>query len=228
MDMRNPAAPAVDAGNDAYNTPDLRGFFAPKTVALVGASGDRNRFGGKVLHRLLHFGSTGDVFAVNPSAREVQGVRCYASLRELPVAPEHVGIAVPVQHVFSVLEDCAALGTRFVTLFSAGFAETGTTEGRALQDRLAAFARSTGIRIMGPNCNGLINYVDGFSFTTTGTITGERRQAGNIGLIAQTGGAAQVNVMWRAAGNWFELQLPGKLRKLRRPRPTRFRPLLGG
>src|ERR1035437_8026176 len=125
MDMRNPAAPAVDAGNDAYNTPDLRGFFAPKTVALVGASGDRNRFGGKVLHRLLHFGSTGDVFAVNPSAREVQGVRCYASLRELPVAPEHVGIAVPVQHVFSVLEDCAALGTRFVTLFSAGFAETG-------------------------------------------------------------------------------------------------------
>lgn len=198
MEMRNPAAPAVDAGNDAYNTPDLRRFFAPKTVALVGASGDRNRFGGKVLHRLLHFGSTGEVFAVNPSAREVQGVRCYASLRELPVAPEHVGIAVPAQHVFSVLEDCAALGTRFVTLFSAGFAETGTAEGRALQDRLAAFARATGIRIMGPNCNGLINYVDGFAFTSTGTITGERRRAGNIGLIAQTGGAAQVNVMWRA------------------------------
>jgi len=180
------------------DSPDLRGFFAPKSVALVGASGDRSRFGGKVLDRLLHFGSTGEVFAVNPSSREVQGVRCYPSLRDLPVAPEHVGIVVPAQHVFSVLDDCAALGTKFVTLFSAGFAETGDAEGRALQERLVAFARATGIRIMGPNCNGLVNFVDGFAFTSTGTITGERRPAGNIGLIAQTGGAAQVNVMWRA------------------------------
>ena len=198
MDIRSSAGPAVESRSSADNPPDLRRFFAPNTVALVGASDDRNRFGGKVLHRLLHFGSTGEVFAVNPSAREVQGVRCYASLRELPTSPEHVGIAVPAQHVFAVLDDCAALGTRFVTLFSAGFAETGTPEGRALQDQLTAFCRATGIRIMGPNCNGLINFVDGFAFTSTGTITGDRRRAGNIGLVAQTGGAAQVNVMWRA------------------------------
>ena len=181
-----------------FPTPDLAGFFAPKTIALVGATEDRSRFGGKVLDRIKRFGATGEVFPVNPSADIVQGLACYPSLRALPRSAEHVGIAVPTGRVFEVLDDCAATGVRFVTLFAAGFAETGTADGRALQARLEAFADDSGIRIMGPNCNGFVNFVDGFAFTSSGTVAAGRRKAGNIGIVAQSGGAAQVNVMWRA------------------------------
>jgi len=183
---------------EAKTSPDLSGFFAPRSVALVGATEDRGRFGGKVLHRLLHFGFDGPIYPVNPSQDKVQGLQAFPSLRDLPEPVEHVGIVVPTKHVFDVLADCAANQVRFVTLFSAGFAETGDEEGRARQLRLKAFARETGIRIMGPNCNGFVNYVEGLAFTSSGTVTGARYPAGNIGLVSQSGGAAQVNVMWRA------------------------------
>jgi acetyltransferase len=184
--------------DEAKASPDLHSFFAPKSVALIGATEDRSRFGGKVLHRLVHFGFNGPIFPVNPSLNKVQGLRAFSSLRDLPEPAEHVGIAVPTKYVFDVLSDCAANQVRFVTLFSAGFAETGDEEGRARQLRLKAFAAETGIRIMGPNCNGFVNYVDGLAFTSSGTVTGVRYPAGNIGLVSQSGGAAQVNVMWRA------------------------------
>jgi acetate---CoA ligase (ADP-forming) len=178
--------------------PDLRKFFAPSAVAVVGATHDRSRFGGKVLHRLQHFGATGPIFPVNPSSREISGLACYPSLKELPQVPDHVGIMVPTSKVSGVLEDCAKLGVSFATVFSSGFGETGTPEGRAFQSSLSDIARDTGVRIMGPNCNGLVNFVDGFAFTSSGTVLGPRREAGTIGLASQSGGAAQVNVMWRA------------------------------
>ena len=181
-----------------FSAPDLRGFFAPRTIALVGASEDRSRFGGKVLDRIKRFGATGEVYPVNPSSDTVQGFKCYPSLRELPQPAEHVGIAVPTARVFQVLEDCAATGVKFVTLFAAGFGETGTADGAKLQQELKDFAQRSGIRIMGPNCNGFVNFVDGFAFTSSGTVAAGRGTAGNIGIIAQSGGAAQVNVMWRA------------------------------
>ena len=184
--------------SDGGNAPDLRGFFAPRSIALVGASDDRSRFAGKVLDRIKRFGATGEVFPVNPSSKVVQGLVCYPSLRALPRAAEHVGIAVPTARVLDVLADCAATGVRFVTVFASGFGETGTQEGRALEARITTFARETGIRIMGPNCNGFVNFVDRFAFTSSGTVASGARPAGNIGIVAQSGGAAQVNVMWRA------------------------------
>ncbi|HEY4142922.1 MAG TPA: acetate--CoA ligase family protein [Pseudolabrys sp.] len=176
----------------------LRTFFAPSAIAVVGATEDQSRFGGKVMQRLRQFGASGEVFPVNPSSQVVNGLKCYPSIRDLPRAPEHVGIMVPATRVFDVLDDCAALGVPFATVFSAGFAETGEDEGRKRQARLADFARDTGIRILGPNCNGFVNFVDGFAFTSTGTVAAGRAPAGRIALVAQSGGAAQVNVMWRA------------------------------
>src|ERR1700761_3696260 len=85
----------------------LQGFFAPKTLALVGATEDRSRFGGKVLHRLKHFGFDRPFYPVNPSVKTVQGVPCFSSLRDLPEPAEHVGIAVPTKFIFDVLDDCA-------------------------------------------------------------------------------------------------------------------------
>lgn len=177
---------------------DLQPFFAPASVALVGATEELSRFGGRCLQRLLHFGFKGRIFPVNPRYRELQGLPCFPSVRDLPEAPDHVGIVVPAERVLGVLEECAARGARFATIYTGGFAETGTREGRELQDAVTAFARASGMRVMGPNCNGLINFVDGFAMTTTATIAGPRRPAGNVAIVSQSGGVGQVNVMWRA------------------------------
>jgi acyl-CoA synthetase (NDP forming) len=179
------------------NYSHFRKFFAPSVIAVVGATADTTRFGGKVMQRLGSFGATGSVYPVNPSTAEINGLKCYSSLLDLPEVPDHVGIMIPVTKVFDVLDDCAKLGVSFATIFSSGFTETGTADGIARQSRLVDFARDTGVRLMGPNCNGVINYVDGFAMTSSST-GAARRRAGNIGLAAQSGGAAQVNVMWRA------------------------------
>jgi acetyltransferase len=147
---------------------------------------------------MTNFGFPGKIYPVNPRLKEIHGLACYPGLKDLPEPPDHVGILVATERVFDVLDDCAALGVRFVTVFSAGFSETGTQEGRDLQARLVAFARRAGIRIMGPNCNGVVNFVDGFAMTSTAAIKGQRAPAGNVGVVSHSGGLGQINVMWRA------------------------------
>jgi acyl-CoA synthetase (NDP forming) len=177
---------------------DLKRFFAPSSVALVGATEELTRFGGRCLQRMLAFGYTGRVFPINPRYQELQGLTCYPSIAEVPEAPDHVGVVVPAERVLGVLKDCAVRGARFATVYTGGFAEAGTDEGRAMQSEISALARDSGMRVMGPNCNGMINFVDAFAMTTTATIAGPRKPAGNVGIVSQSGGLAQVNVMWRA------------------------------
>ena len=177
---------------------DLKRFFAPSSVALVGATEELNRFGGRCLQRMLGFGYGGRVFPVNPRYKALQGLACYPDIRDVPEAPDHVGVVVPAQHVLGVLRDCAERGARYATVYTGGFAEAGTDEGRAMQREITALARATGMRVMGPNCNGVINFVDAFAMTTTATIAGPRNPAGTVGIVSQSGGLAQVNVMWRA------------------------------
>ncbi|MDH5534965.1 MAG: acetate--CoA ligase family protein [Betaproteobacteria bacterium] len=176
----------------------LKQFFGPSSVALVGATDDLGRFAGRVLLRMTQFGYQGRIFPVNPKFESVRGFACYPSIRDLPEAPDHVGIVVPAKAVMGVLEDCAARGARFATIYTGGFAESGTPEGRAMQAEITSFARRTGVRIMGPNCNGMVSFVDGFAMTTSATIAGPRKPAGNVGVVSQSGGAGQTNVMWRA------------------------------
>ena len=177
---------------------DLSRLFAPRSVALVGATDHPSNFGGRVFRAMLNFGYPGKIFPVNPRLKEIYGLACYPSVRDVPEAPDHVGIIVSTERVFDVLTDCAARGVPFATVYSAGFAETGTVEGRERQARLIAFARASGMRIMGPNCNGVINFVDAFAMTSTGAIGGPRRPAGNVGVISHSGGLGQITVMWRA------------------------------
>lgn len=177
---------------------DLAPLFAPRSVALVGASDQGERFGTRVFRQLVNFGFRGPIYPVNPRARSLLGRECYASVSALPQTPDHVGIVVATERAFDVLEECAARGVPFATVYSGGFAETGTAEGRERQARLSAFARRTGMRIMGPNCNGVINFVDAFAMASTGAIGGPRRAPGNIGVVSHSGGLGQINVMWRA------------------------------
>jgi acetate---CoA ligase (ADP-forming) len=177
---------------------DLKYFFAPRSIALVGATDDLSKFAGRVLKRVVGFGYQGQILPINPKYQEVGGLPCYGSVRDLPTVPDHVGIAVPAKGVLAVLKDCAARGVPFATIFTGGFGESGTDEGRAMQDEVRQFVRASGMRVMGPNCNGMINFVDGFAMTTSATIAGGRIPAGRVGVVSQSGGAGQVNVMWRA------------------------------
>ncbi len=173
-------------------------LFEPKSVALVGAGPEFARYGGRVFHFLQAFGFQGPVWPVNPRYTEIRGTPCYPSLKDLPGRPDHVGIVVATDRILPVLQDCADLGVKAVTVFTAGFAETGNADAIALQDRLVDFVRGHGIRLLGPNCNGIINWQNRLSMGASATVLEETGRAGTIGIVSQSGGLGQVNVMWRA------------------------------
>jgi acetyltransferase len=177
---------------------DLRRFFSPRSVALIGATEDLSKFGGRCMRQTLDFGYAGNLYPVNPRRSEIFGLPCHASIAALPEVPDHVGIVLPAAAVPQALEECAARGVPFATVFSSGFGELGTEAGQEAQARMVRIARAGGMRLMGPNCNGMINFVDGFALTSTATIRGPRKPPGDIAVVSQSGGAGQVNIMWRA------------------------------
>lgn len=177
---------------------DLDRFFGPSSVAFVGATEDVRKFGGRVVRRMLDFGYAGRVYPINPKSESIFGMKAYASLADLPEAPDHVGIAVPARIVLDVLRQCAEMGVPFATVYTSGFGEAGNEAGAGLQAEMKDLAHRTGLRIMGPNCNGMVSFVHGFALTTTNTLAGPRLPAGGIGIVAQSGGLGQVNVMYRA------------------------------
>lgn len=188
----------MNISTTAAEETDLARLFAPRSVALVGATDHPSNFGGRVFRAMLKFGYAGKIYPVNPRLKEIYGLPCYAGIKDLPETPDHVGIIVATGRVFDILADCAARGVPFATVYSAGFAETATPEGRERQARLIAFARASGMRILGPNCNGVINFVDNFAMTSTGAIGRARGARGNVGVISHSGGLGQITVMWRA------------------------------
>ncbi|RPI46744.1 MAG: hypothetical protein EHM59_06575, partial [Betaproteobacteria bacterium] len=106
--------------------PALGAFFFPQSFALVGATEDATKFGGRALKLSQDFGYRGRLYPVNPRGGTIRGLKAYPSVRDLPEAPDHVGIVVAAERVLSVLEDCAARGAKFATVLTSGFVETGT------------------------------------------------------------------------------------------------------
>ncbi len=179
-------------------SPDLTRFFSPRRVAIVGASEDLSKFSGRLMRQTIDFGFAGTLYPINPRREQIYGLQAFPSLEALPEAPDHVGLVLPAEAVPAALQECAQMKVPFATVFSAGFAEQGTSAGKALQNRILTIARDSGIRLMGPNCNGLVNFVDRFAMTSTVTLRGPRRAAGDIGVVSQSGAVGQVSIMWRA------------------------------
>ncbi len=131
-------------------------FFRPNAVAVVGASRDSAAIGYRILDGLIHAGFKGAIYPVNPKAKEIAGLQTYASVREVPARVDLAVIAVPANALPTVVDDCAARGVHALVVISAGLAEIGP-DGVALQKKLVEKVRGYGMRMVGPNCLGLLN-----------------------------------------------------------------------
>jgi acetyl coenzyme A synthetase (ADP forming)-like protein len=131
-------------------------FFHPAAVAVVGASRNPSSIGHRLLDTLVQGGFSGPIYPVNPKASEIRGLRAYPSVRELPEPVDLALIAVPRDAVLDVVDDCAIRGVPALVVITAGFAEVGV-EGQELQRRLVEKVRAHGMRLIGPNCLGLVS-----------------------------------------------------------------------
>ncbi len=162
----------------------MRPIFAPRSIAVVGASRNRGNLGAEILHNLVSGGYKGTLFAVNPNADEIEGVECSPSLREIDGPVDLAIVAVPAKHVESVVDDCVSKNVPALVVISAGFGETGTA-GREMEQRLVEKVRSAGMRMVGPNCMGVINTDASVGMQATFAVTNPAR--GNIAMSSQSG-----------------------------------------
>jgi acetyl coenzyme A synthetase (ADP forming)-like protein len=137
-------------------TAAMRAFFEPRAVAVIGASRRRGTVSGELFHNLLAAGFNGPVYPVNPKASVVQSVVAYKSVLDVPGPVDLAVLALPAPSVVEAAGDCAAKGVRAIVVISAGFAETGP-EGAQRQRELLAVCRAAGMRLIGPNCLGIVN-----------------------------------------------------------------------
>jgi acyl-CoA synthetase (NDP forming) len=167
----------------------LEQLLEPKSIAIVGLSDDASKHGGRVLSSLRKVGYQGEVFGVNPRTPVVAGMEMFATLQELPSAPDLVASAVPSGAVPGIVADAGTIGAGAVVVFAGGFAETGPT-GRNAQVELATVAAEGGVRVLGPNSGGVIRPSNGLavSFLTCLDRPADQIRPGPVGLVTQSGG----------------------------------------
>lgn len=161
-------------------------IFYPRSIAVVGASRNRLKFGTLYLDALINAGFKGKLYPVHPDGGEVSGLEAFPSVRDIPGPVDYVIVAIPALHVLQVLDDCAAKGAKVVQFFTAGFSETGEEEGRRLEREMVNKARQGGFRIIGPNCIGVYCPANNMPYGPVAQLG----NAGTVAVISQSGGHA--------------------------------------
>ncbi len=159
-------------------------IFAPRSIAVVGASRTRGQLGTEVLHNLRNTGFRGSLYAVNPNATEIDLIPCFPSVRSIEGPVDLAVIAVPAKHVEAVVDDCVAKGVRALVVITAGFGETGAA-GREAELRILEKVRAAGIRMVGPNCMGVIN--TDANVRMHATFSSVFPPSGNVAMSSQSG-----------------------------------------
>jgi acyl-CoA synthetase (NDP forming) len=161
-------------------------LFSPRTVALVGASADAAKLASRPQRVLRKHGYTDTIIPINPGRSEINGDKAYPDIRSVPQKVDHAFIMVPAKAVPGVIEDCAAAGVRVATIFTAGFAETGDA-GREVQQRMVETARAGGVRLIGPNCLGVVNVTGKAVLSANAVLERETLIPGSLSLVSQSG-----------------------------------------
>jgi len=173
----------------------LEGLFNPNAIAVIGASADPRKVGHAVLNNLLRFKFKGALYPVNPSRGEILGLKVYANVSDIVQPVDLAIIVIPAKFVPSSLRECAAAGIRSAIVISAGFKEAGAG-GTLLEEELKQISREQHIRILGPNCLGLINTANDMN----ATFAADMLPKGTIGFFSQSG-AMGIAIMDWAIGN---------------------------
>ncbi len=169
----------------------LDGLFYPKTVAVIGASRNPGKVGYAILSNLVKNGYAGKIIPVNPQVDEILGLPCYKDVREARVQVDLVIVVVPPPVVMSALESAAASGAKAVAIITAGFKEVGEA-GATLEKEVAGFCRKHRIRLLGPNCLGLINTENDMN----ASFAAQMPKAGAISVLSQSGALCTAILDW--------------------------------
>ncbi len=168
---------------------EMEFFFNPESIAIVGASADPTKLGGRPLAALLKKGFSGNIYPINPRYERIGKLRCYRSVTNVPGDIDLAVISVPREALIPVLQECAEKKVKAAVIFTAGFAETGD-EGMAVQNKITELSRRSGIRILGPNCIGFIHFGNAVMASFSDVMEFEAPSAGsgsNLAFITQSG-----------------------------------------
>jgi acyl-CoA synthetase (NDP forming) len=181
----------------------LDSLFRPRSVAVMGASNNPFSIGNRVVKNILDYGFKGQVYPINPKDKEILGLKAYASILDVPGEVDICCIAIKNTLVPQIVEDCGKKGVKFVIIHTAGFREMGE-EGAKLEDAVLEAARRYGVRVYGPNCQGVMNSDPEVSIYANFTFT--PLQPGRASILAQSGGVAEtLNLNLRKMGSGFRI-----------------------
>jgi acyl-CoA synthetase (NDP forming) len=173
-------------GRPADTRGDLRALISPRSIAIVGASADQTKLSGLPLYFLRRHGYRGQVYPINPRAAEIDGLRCYPSLAAVGQPVDLAVILLPAERVLEAIDDCLAAGVGAAIVAASGFAEAGE-QGRALQQALEQRIVGTPLRVLGPNCMGVVNLLEGVAASFSQSMFVERLVPGRLALLTQSG-----------------------------------------
>ncbi len=164
----------------------LHAFFSPQVVAVIGASATPGKLGHSVVRNLLRGGFAGRICPINPGANPVEGLPAFTSIAAIDAVVDSAFLAIPAAGVLAAVRECAEAGVRSVVIGASGFAEVGTAQGRALQDEISRVAAAAGMRVIGPNTNGLLDTYQRFSFGYNAS-HGEAFRQAPISILSHSG-----------------------------------------
>lgn len=177
---------------------DIGALIAPRSIAIIGASSDETKFSGRIMPFLMRNGYPGALYPINARRSEIHGRACYPDLGSVPGDVDCVVYSIGAEGIDPVLAACEAKHVKLLVVTSSGFAERGDAEGQARQERLLAFARRTGTRVLGPNCVGFLNPVDQVALAAAVVLEFPDKPSGRIGMVAQSGGIGVGTVPFNA------------------------------
>ncbi|SFU19649.1 acetate--CoA ligase family protein [Mesorhizobium sp. YR577] len=164
----------------------LKSMMSPRSIAVIGASQGVDKFGGRVVHYLQKHGYSGAIYPINLKATEIRGIRAYPSVKDIGAVPDVAVMAVPAKALLEQIEHCAEIGVKSVILITGMLDEVDST-GDNLQDRVLRTAAAAGMRLLGPNCLGLVNFVDKIAMTPSLAMETPAVKAGGVGIVSQSG-----------------------------------------